>query len=180
MGDQLPRVTEILNAVGLGPDLSGVRPDILDAALARGTAVHALVEAMHYGYLDEVDITPELAPYTTAFLKFLEESKYESIACEIEVTDARWGYRGHPDLIGWLLRQRIVIDVKTGDATGGAYQVAAYAGAWSAEHPSEPAKAGAILHLRANGTYRLEEIELAPALDVFHAAVIVHRAQQRR
>lgn len=180
MGEQLPRVTEILNATGLGPDLSHVPPDILAAALERGTAVHALVEAQHYGYLDEAAVTPELTPYLAAFRMFLAESKYEPIACEIEVVDTRWSYRGHPDLVGWLLGNRVVLDVKTGDATGGKYQVAAYGAAWTAERPTEPVKAGAILHVRADATYRFEEIEMAPALDVFHAAVIVHRAQQRR
>lgn len=180
MGDLLPRVTDILAAVGLGPDLSMVPPDVLAAARERGTAVHALVEAQHYRYLDEADVTPELAPYLAAYRQFLAESKYEPIACEIEVVDAKWGYRGHPDLVGWLLGNRIVIDIKTGNAAGGDYQVAAYGAAWTAERPSEPVKAGAILHLRADGTYRFEEIEMAPALDIFRAAVIVHRAQSRR
>mgnify|MGYP001573397303 FL=1 len=157
-----------------------VAHDVLAAGTARGAAVHALIEAQHYGYLDEADVAPEHAPYLAAYRKFLAESKCEPIACEIEVVDPNWCYRGHPDLIGWLLGNRIVIDVKTGDASGGEYQVAAYGAAWTAERPTEPVKAGAILHLRADATYRFEEIEMAPALDVFHAAVIVHRAQQGR
>lgn len=176
----LPRVTSILEAVGLGPDLSMVPEDVLTAAQARGTAVHAAIEAHHYGYLEEAAITPVIAPYFSAYLKFLAESGHEPIHSEIEVTHPAWRYRGHPDRIGWLQGHRALFDFKSGAAAGAEYQVAAYIEAWNAEHPSEPITSGFIVPLRSDGTYRLIEVDLAHATQVWLAAVVVYQARKER
>lgn len=176
MSDDWPRVTAVLDACRLGPDLSMVPPDVLAAAQARGTAVHEAAEAITYGY--EVD-TPEVArPYVAAFRRFLADSQFEPVAAEVLVTHPVWRYRGHPDLVGFLNGRRALLDLKTGASDGAAYQVAAYVDAWSAERPSEPVIVGAILHLRDDETYRFDEVELPTAMQVWRAALIVFGAQQ--
>jgi hypothetical protein len=175
----LPRVTAILDAVGLGPDLTSVSADVLTMALARGTAVHAAIEAHAYGYLDEADITPIIAPYFSAYLKFLADSGHEPIASEIEVIHPAWRYQGHPDRVGWLNGRRVIIDFKSGGAAGAEYQLAAYVEAWNAMRPTEPVTSGLILQLKKDGTYRLTEIELARATQVWLAAVVVYQARHR-
>lgn len=174
----LPRVTAILEAVGLGPDLRVVAPAVLEAARHRGSAVHALIEAAVYGYIEPELIDPALAPYLDAWLKFVAESGFQAIAAEVEVRHPVWSYCGHPDVIGWLLGKRFILDVKTGDATGAQYQIAAYVQAWNAERPSETVVGGAVLHLREDGTYRWDEVTLPAAVTVWYAAVMVYRAQQ--
>lgn len=176
----LPRVTEILAAVGLGPDLSMVPPDVLAAAQKRGTAVHEAIEALAYGYLDEAAVDPAIAPYLDAYRKFLVESGHEAIASEVEVINPAWQYVGHLDRIGWLLGKRVILDFKTGVALAGVeYQLAAYGAAWDAQHPTELVAGAAAVQLRDDGTYRFHEVEISAALPVWYAALTIYRAQEK-
>ena len=179
MSDDWPRVTAVLRAVGLAPVFPGVAPSVLEAAQARGTAVHEAVEALVYGYLEEAEVPAPAAPYVSAFRKFLAEASFEPIAAERLVEHAAWRYRGHVDLVGWLHGHRALVDVKTGDADGAAVQVAAYVDAWNVQHPDQAVVAGAVLHLRDDGTYRYEEVELPAAMPVWHAALVVYQALVR-
>lgn len=179
----LPRVTDILADVGLGPDLSRVPAAVLAAARARGSAVHALPEAHHYGYLDLVDITPEAAPYFGGYLKFLADSGHEPIRSEFEVIHPAWHYRGHPDRVGWLTGRRVLLDWKTAEVIELApcgLQLAGYRLAWNAMHPTEPVDLTAVVQLKADGTYRYHDLAPAAYEDTFLAAVLVYRARQER
>jgi hypothetical protein len=174
-----PRVTEILRATGLAGDFSRIPVPVLEAARVRGVAVHEAIEALVYHYEGE-PLAADEVPYVGAYERFVKDSGFDPIACEIEVIHAAWGYRGHPDLVGWLVSKRAILDVKTGDQTGAAYQLAAYRLAWNAEHPTEPVEVIAVLELRDHGDppYRLHEIESAGAERVWLAAMIVFQAQQ--
>lgn len=174
----LPRVTAVLRATGLTADLSKVPADLLEAARRRGTVVHAAVEGLTYGY--DVDVPEAAAAYVDAYKKFLVDTGFQAIAAEIRVEHPTWRYQGHPDVVGFLQGRRGILDLKTGDDAGAAYQVAAYVDAWSCQRPIEPATWGAVLHLRDDGTYRWEDIELPRALEVFRAALIVYAAQPER
>jgi len=174
-----PRVSTVLRAVGLGPDLSMVPAATLDRAIERGLAVHAHAEALAYGYLDDADVRPEHAPYVDAVRKFWTESGAEHIKSEFLVRHPAWQYIGHPDTLLWLGGVRTLIDLKTGDPTGGQYQVAAYIEAHNAEHPTERVTAGAVLHVREDGTYRFKEVDLESATQTWLAAMVVYRAQTR-
>jgi hypothetical protein len=174
-------VTAILNACGLGPDFQSVHPATLEAARVRGTAVHGAIEAAHYGY--EVEIAPEIAPYLTAYHKFVTDSGHEPIASEFAVVHPTWEYVGHLDRVGWLVGRRVVIDWKTGDTVdlvSCSYQLAAYRLAWCAVRPEEPVESIAVVQLRDDGGYRLHELEWKAAEDVFLAALVVYRARERR
>ena len=173
-----PRVTRVLEAVGLGPDLSMVPADVLTAAQKRGTAVHEAIEALAYGYFEDCDAA--ITPYLDAYKKFMAESGHTAIASEIEVAHPEWKYIGHPDRVGWMLKHRIVIDFKTGETDGVAYQLAAYAEAWNAQHPTEKVSSAAVVELRDTGAYRFTEIDLPAARPVWFAALTVYRAQPGR
>lgn len=178
MAEPLPRVTHILDAVGLGPDLSMVAADVLAAAMKRGTAVHEAIEALSYGYFEGCD--PAITGYVDAYRTFVAESGYRVIAAEVEVTHPAWRYRGHPDSVGWIGSNRAVLDFKTGVSDGVAYQLVGYAEAWNAEHPTELITAAACVELRENGTYRVTEVDLGAAKPVWFAAVTVYHAQKGR
>lgn len=180
MGSAFPRVTTILADQGLGPDFSHVPPDVLERARVRGTLVHQAIEAITYGYFDDEQEGEEIAGYLDAYRRFLRESKTVVIAAEIEVVHAAWRYRGHPDLVAWLGKTRMIHDFKTGATDGVEYQLAAYVEAWNAEHPQELVTAAACVELRENGTYRFNEVEIEPAKPVWFAAVTVWHARQRR
>lgn len=174
----LPRVTAVLEALGLGPDLSMVPPAVLELARQRGTAVHRAIEAITYGYLDGVD--PAIAGYLDAYRRFVAESGYQPQYAEVEVRHDVWRYVGHPDSIGFLGVHRVLLDFKTGDATGVEYQLAAYVMAWNHERPHERITAAGVVELRADGSYRYREVELDAALQVWQAAVIVYHAREGR
>lgn len=181
MSEPLPRVTEILADVGLGPDFSAVAPDVLETARLRGTAVHEAMEALVYGYLDESALAEDVVLRLDAYRRFVKESGYETTHTEIEVVHAAWRYRGHLDTLGWLRRHRVILDFKNMDAIDlapAAYQLAAYRAAWNAEHPTEPVEALGVVQLKSDGTYRLHEVSAAEAEPVWFAAVMVYHARK--
>ena len=176
-----PRVTEILAAVGLGPDFSTVPPDVLEAARVRGRAVHNAIEAIVYDFLDESALAPDVLTRLDSYRRFVKESGYETVHTEIEVEHPVWRYRGHPDTIGWLLNKRTLLDWKNTDAVQlapASYQLAAYRAAWNAQHPTEPVEALGVVQLKSDGTYRFHEVSAAEAEPVWFAAVTVYRAQK--
>ena len=177
----LPRVTDILADVGLGPNYSGVAPAVLEAASIRGRAVHEAIEAIVYGYLDESALAEDVLPRLDAYRRFVKESGYETTHTEIEVVHAAWRYHGHPDSIGFLNRARVILEWKNMDALDvkpAAYQLAGYRAAWNAEHPTEPVEALAVVQLKSDGTYRLHEVSAAEAEPIWYAAVMVYRARK--
>jgi hypothetical protein len=176
----LPRVTEILAAAGLAPDFGMVAPAVLEAARARGSAVHAAIEADHYGYA--TDLPPEGAPYLDAYRKFVAESGHEPLVSEFTVTHPAWQYVGHPDRVGWLCGKRVLLDWKCTDSIDLPYtgrQLTLYRLAWNTEHPTEPVDSIAALQLKGSATYRLHEIDHAEHEQVALAAVVLYQARQR-
>lgn len=179
----LPRVTEILAAVDLDPDFFLVPPEILKAARARGIAVHAAIEAITYGYYDERLDPPDVAPYVVAYKKFCHDSGYRAHVAEIEVIHPAWRYRGHPDSIGLLGGQWVLVDWKTADSLNlkcVSYQVVAYFSAWNASHPTEQLHAAAAVQLNSDGDYKYHEIDVSAALPVWLAAVTIFYAKEGR
>ena len=178
----LPRVSAILAAVGLGPDFSGVPEAVLENARRRGSEVHAAIEAIVYGYLDESALFEDVVPRIEAYRRFIKESGYETVRTEIEVVHAAWRYQGHPDTVGWLGKTRMILDWKNTDSVQlqpASLQLAAYRAAWNAQHPTEPVNACAVVQLRGDGTYGIHEVNVAEAEPLWFAACMVHHAKRR-
>lgn len=175
MGSTFPRVTQILEAVGLGPDFSRVPAPILEAARARGKDVHAAIEDHHYGL--EPTLDDGSRPYFDAYLRFLADTGHEPIISEFEIEHPTWRYCGHPDRVGWLVRQRALHDWKCTDALdlkAVGYQLAGYRMAWNEVHPTEPIILCVAVQFKRDGTYRVHEIDAAAKEHVFLAAVTVY------
>lgn len=183
----LPRVTQILDAVGLGPDLSGVPDGHLVVARRRGIAVHAAIEADGYGFLDEMTMLDSTtAGYFSGYRKFMVEAQHEPERSEFVVVHQAWRYCGHPDRLGWLPshrgRKRCLLDwkcVAQPDLDAAARQLAGYVLAWESEHPDEPIDITAVVQLRPDGTYRYYGLDARAKIDVFLGAVIVYHERQR-
>ena len=181
MTTPLPRVHEILNATGLGPDFSGVPAATLEAALWRGTQAHAAIEASFYGYLDESALDPDVAPRLEAYRRFVKESGYETVLTEFEVIHPAWRYCGHPDTLGWLGRTRMILDWKAIDSVQlapASRQLCGYRLAWNAQHPCAPVDALGIVQLQGDGTYRFHEVDSAAHEPVWLAACVVFHAKE--
>ena len=178
----LPHVTAILSRVGLGPDLSGIAESVLEVARARGTAVHAAIEALTYGYLDREAMDETLNGYVAAYERFLADTGYKPIVAEVEVISAKWEYVGHADGVGWIGQDRVLVDWKATaalDTRSVSYQLAVYGIAWREMHPDQPVKKLLAIQLGPKGVYRLHEISNSQAAgQVFLAALIVYRARQ--
>jgi len=173
-------VTAILAATGLGPDLSRVPATALEAARTRGTAVHRLCEADHYGGVDPAEVTPEIAPYFDAYRKFLEETRCEPVVSEKEVCSLRWRYIGHLDRVAFLNGKRTLLDWKTAESLNlkpVALQLAGYRIAWGEMHPQQPIAVTAAVQLRRDGTYRLHQVDAQAVEHIFLAAVTVVHAR---
>ena len=77
-----PSVTEILADVGLAPDLTMVKPEVLAWASARGTALHRAIELHAKGTLDYDSLHPEIVGALKAYLDFVYESGHKAVASE--------------------------------------------------------------------------------------------------
>ena len=186
MTEALPRVTAILQDVGLGPDFTGVPAAVLEVARIRGSAVHAAIEGIVYKYLDESALAEDVLPRLDAYRRFVKESGYETIHTEIEVVHEAWRYRGHPDSVGWLVKRRAILDFKNMDSMdstahrAASLQLCAYRAAWNAQHPALPVDALAVVQLLSDGTYRVHEASIAEWEPLWFAAVMVFHAKAAR
>lgn len=160
-----------------------------DAAAERGSAAHAEAEQMVLQharaearlYLAHEAIVPwrdDLAPYQAAFTAFVEDKHPEWLAAEASVFNRTQAYAGTLDMIVRLTMPdgrvlTVLVDIKTGKAIYPevALQLAPYARAEFVAHPDGrtelpmiPVDAGAVLHLRANGTYEFREVRIDPAI----------------
>lgn len=169
-GRELLSVTQVLDAAGFID-----RQWFTDAAMVRGTAVHAAVQAFHQtGIAPTDDVT---APFVDAYLDFQMEAGFQVDASEERVCDPLLGYAGTLDLRG-RFRHFVVgtdlIDIKTGAVPSWVgYQTAAYARLL----PTPTVRRWA-LQLRADGTYRLEPLTARTDERVFRAALTVAQAKR--
>lgn len=181
-----PSVTEILQDVGLAPDLSAVKPEVLAWASARGTALHRAIELHAKGTLDVDSLHPEIAGALKGYLKFVDDSGHEAVASEIElIDDKQWGIMGHPDRVGTLrgLEGLALIDWKftSGFATNYVrHQLAGYRILWNLLYPDQPVSKCFGLHLKKDGKYALHNVGDAEAEQAFIAAVLVYKAKRRK
>ena len=180
----LPRVTHILQAVGLGPDFSGVPAATLEAARWRGTQAHAAIEATVYGFLEESALDPDVVPRLEAYRRFVKESGYETTDIEIAVVHEAWRYRGRLATVGWLMTRRCILDFKSMDAMdftatrAASLQLVAYRAAWNSQHPLELVDALGIVQLRGDATFRLHEVSAAEWEPLWFAACVVFHARE--
>lgn len=179
---QLPRVTHILEAVGLGPDFTGVPESTLEYARIRGQAVHDAIEAEVYGYGDDAELAPDVLVRLDAYRKFAKDAGFTPTHAEITVVNAAWRYVGHPDIAGWLGgTNRAILDFKNTDVVQmgpASWQLAAYRAAWNSERPHEPVDVIAVVQLKSDGTYRFLEVDIAAAEPVWFSALTVYHARQ--
>ncbi len=184
MRGPLPSVTEVLQATGLGGDFSMVKPDVLEWARARGTALHRAIEFHAKGTLDPDSLHPEILGAMKGYLQFMLDTDHEPVASELELVHDQWGFMGHPDRVGRIrgFDGLAIIDYKMTAAFDAPYvrlQGAGYRLLWNYNHPDMPVSKVFGLHLRKEGTYRLHDVTDSEAEQTFLAALIVFKAQKR-
>lgn len=125
-----PSVTQTLKVGGV-IDYSMVPPAILENARRRGTNVHRWTcEYDKHGSIDETWLQEDEVPYFEAWMKFRSESKFVITNIEEPMlrTIAGMEVGGTPDRVGFLGRNKFVLDIKCCRArhAGWALQVGAY------------------------------------------------------
>lgn len=129
-GQVVPSVTEVLRASGI-IDFSQIPSAILEAARARGQRVHAAIHYYNEGDLDWTTLDDGDRPRVNAWLRFLEQRKFQILKAEFRLCSRRYQYAGTGDVLGLLDGKLALADFKCGepDDVGADLQTAAYVGA---------------------------------------------------
>jgi hypothetical protein len=162
-GVEYPSVTTILKAAGVYSEYADVDPDIIARAGVRGDIVHAAIENyLKYGtwadgFLEDEDI----GGYITAFDAWYRWSDFELQAAEHRTFSRTHGVAGTIDIVGSLDGTPSIIDIKTTrylNKVAAGYQTAAYRLMWNEHNPTRLVTHRYALHLRKDGTPRLEPL----------------------
>lgn len=143
-GQPVPGFTEICRAIGL-VDYYNKDPYYLD----RGRVVHIATALIDKGRLDWDTVDERIEGFLQAYLRFRCEQPFNNCweHSETSLHHPLYRYCGTPD------RFLPLIDIKTGQ--GDPIQLDAYAELLRA-NGYDPGRAGYMLHLRADGSYRLK------------------------
>jgi len=128
-GREIPSVTQILSDNRLRADFRFVNPDVLERARRLGQAAHAAAHYYDEGSLDTATVAPEVQPYLDAWRLFVEERQVHMLQLEQLWADPLYLFAGTIDRVAEVdgIERAIILDIKTGEATGTNYQTAAYA-----------------------------------------------------
>lgn len=106
----MPSVTEVL---GPWSDFSRIPASVLEAAAARGTAVHDVCATIARG-LPVMNQPPETIGYVDSYRRWFDLMVDEVLFVETRLVDMDFGYNGEPDLVIRAKNQEIIlIDNKT-------------------------------------------------------------------
>lgn len=168
-GRKLESVTEILERSGIS-DYRWSNED----AMTRGRYVHTATEMIDRGTLDWSILDDTLRPYCEAYQRFIEDKRPEILLSEKPMYHAVYLYAGKPDRVLKMDGVVSLIDFKTGVPNRAtAIQVAAYK---ELAAPYFHCRKCFSLHLRDDGSYRLNEVkDLNRNHSIFLAALTVER-----
>lgn len=172
LGDRkLPSVTQVLKEAGLL-----YYPASSSYHMERGSFVHRATEWIDRGTLDWDSLDDTLRPYCEAYAKFCRDVNPEPILSERPLYHAQFLFAGTLDRVVKMNGFTSLIDIKTGSPhPATALQVSAYAELARVNEDIHFLKCFS-LHLRDDGSYRLDEIPDARRnLQIFLAALSVVR-----
>lgn len=146
------------------------RPDkIKDEAADLGTLVHKYIDQIIQGKMPP-DLTPEMEPAVTAFLKWWQESNIELVMGDTKVASLIHNYGGSLDALGRQNGQYVILDWKTSNGVYDEYalQVAAYWQAFAETYGPTCAR-GYIVRFSKRLPVEFEVKEIANLDDSFQA-----------
>lgn len=154
--------------------------DIMRLAADRGKEVHAAVES--YIKFGIEDISSGYAGYLNAFKKWNEDIKPVIVATETKIYHKYLRYAGTSDLVCIINSRIVCVDLKTSATintvlTG--VQLEAYAKAYESHGILCDEKA--IVHLKADGTYRMMMYEKndRESWETFGALMVIYNHLQK-
>lgn len=155
-GVEVPSVTQICSI--LTADKYSGNQAIIDAARARGTAVHELCEAYDYGTPEEVPT--ELAGYVKAWMDFCRDYRPEWLYIEHQMYSKDFEFAGTCDRIGIIDGKKAIVDIKTTASMDRASKVslAAQLYGYNVLH-NYGAETGIGVQLKKDGSYTVHDIK---------------------
>lgn len=131
-----------------------------DTATIPGTITHELIENHLKGKINLIadalliynpeDVKKAEIAFKN-FIQWTQQFKFEPIAIEPNLVSEKYKYGGTPDLIGYVLGKRAIIDWKTGKIYEDVFlQLAAYGMLWQENHPEEPIEEFHVLRIPKN------------------------------
>jgi len=168
-GVQVPSVTTCLSRLH---SFGMVPKDILEAACARGSYVHALCEFHDQSDLDAESIG-EYGGYLDAWIDFCADHKAKWDGIEVRGYSERYGYAGTHDRHGTLNGSKWIIDLKTSAQSHRVWnmQLAAYRQLLVETDPQWALARLGTVQLRPDGTYKLIEWNDPDAWPAFVALI---------
>jgi hypothetical protein len=162
-GEVIPSVTQVLSRANM-PDYSAIPPFQLEWAAKRGTLAHLLCEWDDDPemVIDWESVDERLYPYLNAYRQFREHTGFVIEANEQRLWNPRHRYAGTVDRVGMLTGRRVVLELKTTSVLhpATAIQTSAYLHAYNESRPkAEQARGCVAVHLRGDGTYRLQKYD---------------------
>jgi hypothetical protein len=186
--DHVEDVRRMLSTMGRQSaidSLAAVPYERMKTAQVRGTAVHALAEALISN--EPVEVPAELEAYVRGYIAFLEAYDVEPLATEAMIANRTLWYAGKFDLLAVIRNEVWLLDIKTSKNVypETALQCAAYAGAELCVVDNELVEfpridAIGVVHVTELGTtfYDLGDISAAQA--EFAACLVTYNGAKRR
>jgi len=151
-GKRVPRTTEICSL--LAPRNWNVEKYYLN----KGRIIHLIIKYENQQVLDEESVDPSLVGYLYAHRNFKDITGFKPTQTEYQFYSKRYGFVGRVDEIGPLFNYMSILDVKSGQPhEADTYQVPAYL--FGLKDNGIKVWQGFDLYLKANGTYKLEEVK---------------------
>jgi len=158
-GKVVPCVSDVLREAGLIGDRW-----FTEEARARGSYVAIATSLSDEGKLKSVP--DAINGYIQAYESFLYDSGFKIEQNEQPLADEAYGYAGTPDRVGKIGKDRVVVDIKTGQAWPHyKLQTAGYA------QLLPPPVKRACVYLANNGTYKVRHHTNPRDWNVFAAAL---------
>ena len=159
-GTKVPSVSEIIEPLS-NLVYGNIDDDVLCWAKLRGTAIHELTVKLDNERIAEAPY--ELSGYLEAYAKFLQEHKVRWIYTEKPFAKDR-EYAGTIDRYGFVDDIRTILDIKTSSKITGknlvVYEAQLNLYRRMLEAHEEQVNRLVILHLKKDGGYTLEEINI--------------------
>lgn len=175
-GEEVPSVSELTRFISREV-YSDVRQDAMDNAASRGTRIHKATEALDK--FGSVEIEDDLIGYLKAYIAFLKEHKPEWLRIEWSVCNGLL-YAGTLDRYGTMEDKRVIVDIKSTSRISRPHKIL-YTAAQNlyrmAIEAETPVDAIYILQLKADGKYKLYELEIQDELAM--SCLTLHQALKK-